>query len=102
MDSSLSWDKTLYIPLKINGRFGGICRIHPPKRRTSQAGNHQQSVIIKGHHSATSQRTEILKIVLNIREVMSSSLIQVLCILTEGLGSFSWLVLANALGNISD
>jgi hypothetical protein len=35
--NSLFWDITPRSPLKINRRFGGICRLHHQDLRTSQA-----------------------------------------------------------------
>jgi hypothetical protein len=37
--SSVFWDITPYSPLKVNGCFGGICRLHFQHRRISPARN---------------------------------------------------------------
>jgi hypothetical protein len=39
MKVSIFWDITPCSPLKVNGRFGGTCRLHIQGQRISQAGN---------------------------------------------------------------
>jgi hypothetical protein len=48
MKSSIFWDITPYSPMKVNWRFGGICRLHLQGRRISRARN---------QHEAGSSRT---------------------------------------------
>jgi hypothetical protein len=43
MKCSIFWDITTCSPLKINRRFGGICRLHIQGRRISQARNQREA-----------------------------------------------------------
>jgi hypothetical protein len=43
MKSSVFWDKTLYISLKVNRRFGATCHFHFHGRGMNQARSHHES-----------------------------------------------------------
>jgi hypothetical protein len=43
MKSSIFWDITPCIPLKVNRHFGGTCHLHLQGRRKNQARNQRES-----------------------------------------------------------
>jgi hypothetical protein len=43
MKSSIFWDITMCSPLKVNRRFGRICRLHLEGRRIGQTRNQHES-----------------------------------------------------------
>jgi hypothetical protein len=43
MKNFIFWDKMTYSPLKVNGRFGGTCRLYLQGGRISLAKNQRES-----------------------------------------------------------
>jgi hypothetical protein len=60
--TSVFWDITPCIPLKVNQRYGGTCGFHLQGRRISQARNHREAgskQTFNGLHGVISQKIDL-------------------------------------------